>query len=144
MSPVVKRVRKFDPALLQQLFSESGSTIISPNSQFFEDEKNLLLVAYEGSHPCGFLYGYLLAGLRVRAPKLFLYSIDVAPRYQRQGVGTLLIEELKSIARNEACSEIFVLSNKSNNAAVHLYERTGGTPENPDDVMFVYQLDESA
>lgn len=144
MSVVVKRVRVFDPDLLQQLFSESGSTMISPNPGFFADDKNLLLVAYAGSHPCGFLYGYLLTGLRVRVPKLFLYSIDVAARYQRQGVGTLLIEELKSIARSESCSEIFVLSNKSNNAAVQLYERTGGTPENPDDVMFVYQLDQSA
>ncbi|HTK81820.1 MAG TPA: GNAT family N-acetyltransferase [Bacteroidota bacterium] len=144
MALTVKRVRAFDPMLLQQLFSESGSTTISPNPAFFEDRKNILLVAYEGLRPCGFLCGYLLTSLRVQSPKLFLYSIDVAPEYRRRGAGTLLISELTSIARDNSCSEIFVLSNKSNNAAVRLYERTGGRPENPDDVMFVYRLEQSA
>src|SRR5262249_27701242 len=138
MAVIVRRVREFDASLLQELFAEAGATTISPNPAFFEDEKNILLVAYDSNRPSGFLYGYLLTSLRVKSPKLFLYSIDVATQYQHRGVGTLLIEELKSLARCESCSEIFVLTNKSNSAAIKLYERTGGTPENEDDVMFVY------
>ena len=113
---------------------------VDSNPRFFEDENNILLVAYAGAERCGFLYGYVLESLRSKRPKLFLYSIDVVEAYRVRGVGTRLIESLKGIARQRSCQEIFVLTNRSNRAALKLYEATGGTIENPDDVMFVYGL----
>jgi ribosomal protein S18 acetylase RimI-like enzyme len=71
---------------------------------------------------------------------MFLYSIDVFPDFQGRGVGTALIEKLKGMALARGCSEIFVLTNASNSAANRLYQKTGGIRENPDDVMYVYLL----
>ena len=67
-------------------------------------------------------------------------SIDVFPDFQGRGVGTALIEKLKGMALARGCSEIFVLTNASNSAANRLYQKTGGIRENPDDVMYVYLL----
>src|SRR5690554_7231469 len=54
---------------------------------------------------------------------MFLYSIDVFPRFQRRGVATALIEELKRLAAARNCSEIFVLTNENNPAANRLYQK---------------------
>ena len=71
---------------------------------------------------------------------MFLYSIDVVKNYQRMGVATKLISFLKEEAFVSNCSEIFVLTNNSNEAAMKMYKATGGIRENEDDVMFVYQI----
>ncbi len=69
---------------------------------------------------------------------MFLYSIDVFPDYQRRGIATQLIAELKRLASANDCSEIFVPTDKSNGPAVGLYQKTGGHVENDDDVVFIY------
>ena len=138
MAIEIKQIRTFDEGLVTKLFSRIGGKNIHPNHHFFEDEKNILLVAYTNAEPCGFLYGYLLESLRSKQPKLFLYSIDVIEQHRRKRVGTKLIEALKEIAREHSCHEIFVLTNRSNLAAMRLYETTGGSIENNDDVLFVY------
>ena len=86
------------------------------------------------------MYAYVLEAPHAVRPKMFLYSIDVFPRFQRRGVATALIEELKRLAAARNCSEIFVLTNENNPAANRLYQKTGGMRENPDDVMYVYPL----
>jgi ribosomal protein S18 acetylase RimI-like enzyme len=104
------------------------------------NRKAVLLVAYRENVPCGFLYAYLLDSPNSVQPKMFLYSIDVFENHQRGGIGTCLIRYLKRIGKRENCSEIFVLTNRSNNAAMKLYESTGGKKDNTDDVMFVYSV----
>jgi ribosomal protein S18 acetylase RimI-like enzyme len=136
----IKRIQEFKNDEIFNLFSRVGERTIDPNPRFFEDESNILLVAYAGAEPCGFLYGYLLESLRSKQPKVFLYSIDVVEEYRAKGVGTQLIETLKNIAKQRACQEIFVLTNRANLAAMKLYEKTGGAIESSDDVMFVYLL----
>ncbi len=136
----VERMRELDGKLISHLFQAAGMAFIAANGTFFQDEDNILLVAREGGQPAGFLYAYVLEAPHDLRPKMFLYSIDVFPEFQRRGVGTALIEELKRLASDRNCSEIFVLTNASNLAANRLYQKTGGIRENPDDVMYVYPL----
>jgi GNAT superfamily N-acetyltransferase len=139
MQVEIKRIREFDEKLIAQLFLQIGVKNIVPNRLFFKDEKNILLVAYDRSQPCGFLYAYLLDDIRRDRGKLFLYSIDVFESHRNEGVGTQLIGALKQVAEEHSCNEIFVITNKNNVAAVKLYEKTGGSAEHDDDVVFVYQ-----
>ena len=69
---------------------------------------------------------------------MFLYEIDVAPEYQRQGVGTALIRVLERICRDEGFAEMFVFTNRSNTAAMRLYASTGAHTEADDEQMFVW------
>jgi len=137
---IIKRINTYDKDLVALLFTRAGEgQNADPAPGFFTDPHNILLAAYTGGIPSGFLYAYVLSGLKTPYPKMFLYSIDVFTEYQHQGIGSRLITELKKLARTNLCSEIFVLTNKSNEAAMQLYARTGGVRENGDDVLFVYE-----
>ena len=139
MDTTVRRITEFDKDLIALLFVQAREDQnIDPNIKFFNYSNNILLVAYKGEIPAGFLYAYILSGLKTPYPKLFLYSIDVFSDSQRQNIATKLINELKNIAFINDCSEIFVLTNKSNKAAMSLYQKTSGNIVNNDDVLFVY------
>ena len=136
----IERIRELDVELISYLFQTAGMEISAANGRFFQSEDNILLVAEEAGTPAGCVYAYVLEAPHAVRPKMFLYSIDVFPRFQRRGVATALIEELKRLAAARNCSEIFVLTNENNPAANRLYQKTGGMRENPDDVMYVYPL----
>jgi ribosomal protein S18 acetylase RimI-like enzyme len=57
---------------------------------------------------------------------MYLHEIDVLPSYQRQGIGTALIEELKRICRTEGITKMWLGTSESNIAAMALYQKTGG------------------
>jgi ribosomal protein S18 acetylase RimI-like enzyme len=136
---IIKRISEYDKDLIALLFTKAGEgQNLDPSPGFFNDPGNILLAAYTGGIPSGFLYAYVLTGLKTPYPKILLYSIDVFKEYQRRGVGRQLITELKKLALAKRCSEIFVITNKSNEAAMQLYARTGGIMESGDDVVFVY------
>lgn len=136
----IARMRVMEEELVLHLFQAAGMEARGANGAFFQDEDNILLVASVEGQPAGFLYAYVLEAPHLPQPKMFLYSIDVFPDFQGRGVGTALIEKLKGMALARGCSEIFVLTNASNSAANRLYQKTGGIRENPDDVMYVYLL----
>ena len=107
--------------------------------KFLSNSQNILLSAELDNSLVGQLIGYILDRWDKDEPMLFLYSIDVVETYQRQGVGTALIETAKKLGRTQSCSEAFVFTNASNVAAMQLYQSTGGKRSNPDDVvMFDY------
>jgi ribosomal protein S18 acetylase RimI-like enzyme len=136
---VIKRISEYDKDLIALLFTKAGEgQNIDPSPGFFKDPRNILLAAYTGGIASGFLYAYVLSGLKTPYPKMFLYSIDVFIEYRRRGIAGLLIAALKKLAKANRCSEIFVMTNKSNEAAMQLYAGSGGAKENGDDVLFVY------
>jgi ribosomal protein S18 acetylase RimI-like enzyme len=136
---IIKRTKKFDKDLVALLFTKAGEgRNLDPASGFFNDSNNILLVAYTNGIPSGFLYAYILSSLKTPYPKMFLYSIDVFENYRRKGIASNLVTELKKLANLNHCSEIFVLTNKSNEPAMNLYTKTGASVENNDDVLFVY------
>ncbi|MBU9722888.1 MULTISPECIES: GNAT family N-acetyltransferase [Bacillaceae] len=144
MELVIKRAGSDEMEIIPSLFEKLDEDASFVNEQFFQDNRNILLIAYLGKVPCGFLYGYLLDSLNNRKPKLFLYSIDVFPEFQNRGIGTSLIEELKDIAKKSNCSEIFLITNDYNVAAKRLYEGTGAMRDGLDDIMYVYPIDKKA
>ena len=136
----ILRMEKLDAELIECLCKYSEMKIEKINEKFFNDKKNIIIVAFDSQNPCGFLYGYLLECFHTERPYLFLYSIDVFDGYKRKGIGGKLIEKFKEIAIKNNCSEIFVFTNDSNDAAKGLYEKIGAIRENMDDVMYVYNI----
>lgn len=109
--------------------------------QFLENPLNYFLVAYQESNIIGYLLGYQLQKPETDKPKFMIYDIEVLESHRRQGVGKGLIEEFKGICKSKNGSAIFVPTNKSNLAAMKLYESTGGKQEVEDDVIFVYECE---
>lgn len=110
--------------------------------KFVASPSNILLLASRDGEGCGLVRAHFLQRCDARGKEILLHAMDVVPNYQRQGVATALIKKLKDIAEAENASEIWVLTNRSNTAAFHLYHQTGGVAPHPDDVMFIYDLQE--
>jgi aminoglycoside 6'-N-acetyltransferase I len=111
--------------------------------EYLAHDRNYLLLAYLDDGPgngtaAGFVRGTELRRLDGPERQMFLYEIGTAPEYQRRGVGRALIQALERICREAGFAEMFVFTNRSNTAAMRLYESTGGHTESDDEQMFVW------
>jgi len=108
---------------------------------FLEEDKNILILALEDHSPVGFALAYLLDRVDRNQTMILFYEIIVSPIHRRHGLGTKMVNELKRIGHDLNVMKIWVLTNKSNTAAVGLYESTGARQAGDDDVLFVYGAD---
>jgi len=109
---------------------------------FLGNPANYLLVAEVGSEAVGFLMAYRLERADREAGQMFVYEIDVAAPWRRQGFGTVLLQKITALAREEGMFEVFVLTSRGNEAARKLYAGAGGSIEDDSAVLFVYPLGE--
>lgn len=139
MNIAVHRINSLDSEACKTILNRTNKISIN-NSVFFDDDKNILLVASIGNELAGVVRAYLLFYPDKIKPAMFLYSIDVFPEFQRKGIGTMLINELKKISNNAGCSEIFVITGESNLRAQAFYNATGGIREEEKSQLFIYKL----
>jgi ribosomal protein S18 acetylase RimI-like enzyme len=137
----VKRFDIQDAPFAVQLVKSFASKDVSRAymETFFGNPANYLIVAEVGGKSAGFLLAHALQRLKEDARKMFIYEIDVAEEFQRQGVGTRLIEYVVDVVTSERMLNAFVFTNQSNKGAVEFYKSTGGKIINGDDLMFVYE-----
>jgi len=72
---------------------------------------------------------------------LFLYSIGMLPDYQNKGLGTKLLEYIKQYAVDNHYFEMFVITDRGNPRACHVYEKLGGINDYEDEVVYVYNFE---
>jgi ribosomal protein S18 acetylase RimI-like enzyme len=65
--------------------------------------------------------------------------VGVASSHQRRGIARRLLAATLDDARAAGCSEAWVLTDRTNRAAMQLYEAAGGDPSE-DHVMFTFRL----
>ncbi|UCF71575.1 MAG: GNAT family N-acetyltransferase [candidate division WOR-3 bacterium] len=107
--------------------------------KFLSCGHNYFLVALAGDRPAGFALGYRLMRADRDQDMMLLYEIVVDEGNRNQGVGTLLINELKTFCRENKIMKMWVLTNKSNVAATALYKKTGGAEDKSgDELTFTY------
>lgn len=88
-----------------------------------------LLVALNGERIVGGLTAYELPMYQTESVEMFLYEIGVDEACQREGIASGLIAELKKICREKGIQTLFVGTEKQNQPAKKLYEKTGATLE---------------
>jgi ribosomal protein S18 acetylase RimI-like enzyme len=140
VSTVIRRLGPGDEPAACAIASLFKSANLSPGraAQFLGNPANCLVVAEADDTPVGFLLAYRLERLDHQAGQLFVYEIDVAPDYQRRGIGTRLMEYVRALVRDEHLMEAFVLTSRDNDAALALYRATGGRIEDEAGILFVY------
>ncbi|UCC12602.1 MAG: GNAT family N-acetyltransferase [candidate division WOR-3 bacterium] len=133
-------------ALTKIKFVEDGtehlgkSLTIEYLQDFLKNNRHYLLAALDGNTPIGFILAYRLQRVDRNQDMMFFYEINIAKKYRKKGAGIALIKKLKEICRDENIMKMFVLTNRSNNAAYNLYKKTGGIADAAgDEVIFVYQ-----
>ena len=98
---------------------------VTAMTTFLENPFNHLLVAVDGSEAVGYLIAYELQRPDREQSMMHLYDITVLKEHRQKGIGTALIEELKSICSTRPMMKMFVSTNRSNEPAIGLYQKTG-------------------
>ena len=138
----VERVGKTDAQTFDRIRTDLDETDWKWGSalEFLSDSSNLLIVAKIAARVVGALIAHRLARLDSQRAQILLYEIDVHPDARRRGVASAMIETLKDLARESGASEIWVITNKSNQAAIQLYRAAGGVAKHDDDIVFEFKL----
>ncbi len=98
-----------------------------------------VIVSLKDNKVVGGLVAYELAGYKDEEAEMYLFEMGVDEAYQRQGIGTALIETLKEICREKGIEEMFVEAFADNTPAIKLYQKMGGKGVKV--VEFTYELD---
>ena len=103
------------------------------------DPHTLMLVAFDGELPVGFVLAHDLPRRHGDRSGLFVYEVDVAATHRRLGIARALLERLAGVARERGIRQGFVLTEPENAPANALYGALGGTLEGTDVVWkFAY------
>ena len=107
--------------------------------EFLGRDSNYLLVALLGEEPAGFALAYRLMRVDREGDMILFYEIVVNEEHRSKGVGKALVGRLKEICREQGVMKMWVLTNRSNAAAMALYRSTGGVEcGDGDEVSFTY------
>jgi aminoglycoside 3-N-acetyltransferase I len=98
------------------------------------------IVCLLDSIPVGYLSAYCFPNVENADLHVYVFDIIVDERYQRIGIGSRLIEELKQQCRVDNVRRIWVGTALENTAAQRLYERTGGRKVETC-VEYIYELE---
>lgn len=93
------------------------------------DRRALMLVAFDGGLPVGFVLAHELPRRHGDRSKLFVYEVDVAPSHRRRGIASALLAQLAELARERGIRAGFVLSETDNGPANALYRDAGASTE---------------
>ena len=110
---------------------------ISCLKNFIKNENAYGFVAKEKGNIIGFAYGYSL--LRPDGRTMFyVHSIGILPGYQEKGYGTGLLSFVRDYSKKIGCSEMFIITDKGNSRACHIYEKLGGKNDYEDEIVYVF------
>ena len=119
----------------------AGGAVSSEHTrEFLADKSNVLVAGLFDGEPVGFISAHVIDRFKDYRRKVFIYEVDVLPAFQRRGVGRAMIAKVLDIARLGRADTAFVLTNRSNSAAVGLYTASGAREVNSDDLMMEFSL----
>jgi ribosomal protein S18 acetylase RimI-like enzyme len=93
--------------------------------RFLSADANVLLIAYEGDEPAGFVTGTETTHPDKAAPEMFLNELAVDEAFRGRGIGRALAGELWRLAQTRGCRGMWVLTDDDNIAANKVYDAAG-------------------
>ena len=138
---IIKRLDATDIELMEDVLKDDDMVYNKDFlANFINDEHNFGFIVKLDNKIVGFAYAYSL--LRPDGKNmLYLHSMGLLPKYQNQGLGTQLMEYILDYAKNRNFSECFVITDKGNQRACHLYENLGGKNDYENEIVYVYDFE---
>jgi ribosomal protein S18 acetylase RimI-like enzyme len=96
----------------------------------FLERGGLLLLAWKGERIAGAALGYELPHPDGE-DALYVHELDTHPDFRRQGIATMLMQELFKIAKERGLSEVWLDADADNAAANGLYKKLGPSGADP-------------
>lgn len=94
-------------------------------ANMFENSSTILIGAYGHTNLIGGLVAFEIYPIHGKK-EIYIYDIAMHPDYQKQGIGTHLIDYLKDEAQNRGIDTIFVEAESEDEGAVAFYRAIGG------------------
>lgn len=108
--------------------------------EFLRDSSTFVLAAYLDEVPVGLAWG-----LQMRSPggrlTTYVHELDVHESWRRQGVGSALITEAMSVARQRGSTKFWLSTGGHNTTAQALYASLGGDRKPLGDINYWWDLD---
>jgi aminoglycoside 6'-N-acetyltransferase I len=124
----VKVLQRGDDRVLMSVAAEVFDKPIDARltKEFLEDPRHHIAVAIDGGLVVGFASGvhYIHPD---KPAELWINEVAVAPTHRRRGLGKAVIRALLEVGRAHNCKVAWVLTDRSNVAAMALYSSVGGT-----------------
>jgi aminoglycoside 6'-N-acetyltransferase I len=111
--------------------------------EFLRDDRHHLVVAIDDGLVVGFVSGLHYVHPD-KPPELWINEVGVAPSHQRRGLGKEMLKTIFDIGVELGCREAWVLTDRSNTAAMRLYGSFDGNEDPEDTVMFTFRLSAAA
>jgi ribosomal protein S18 acetylase RimI-like enzyme len=70
--------------------------------------------------------------------------VSVAETHQQRGIGKMMMQAAFEVGHKLGCKEAWVLTERSNTAAMKLYGSSNDVEGAPDQVMFTFFLEDSS
>ena len=122
----IRQLAPGDEEVVRELATYDGPG--DPNA-LLADPRTLMLVAFDGERPVGFVLAHELPRRHGEPSKLFVYEVDVAESHQRRGIASALLTRLAELARERGIRAGFVLTEPDNGPANALYRSVGGSTD---------------
>jgi ribosomal protein S18 acetylase RimI-like enzyme len=127
MGVEIKILRSGDEAVLARVADEVFDNPVDADltREFLADPRHHIAVASDAGVVVGFASGvhYIHPDKR---PELWINEVAVAPSHQRRGLGRQVMKALLGVGEAHHCGEAWVLTDRSNGAAMALYASLGG------------------
>jgi ribosomal protein S18 acetylase RimI-like enzyme len=139
MTIEIKVLHRGDENVLSNVAPGVFDNAIDPElaAEFLADHRHHIAVAVDD----GLVVGFASALHYIhpdKPPELWINEVALAPPYRRRGLGQAVLKALFEVGRALNCAEAWVLTDRSNLAAMALYLSAGGTegvggagPSNP-------------
>ena len=142
VSADIRILKSGDEAILKNIAPRVFDNALEPRlvAEFLRDDRHHLAVAMEHGQVVGFASGVHYVHPD-KPSELWINEVGVAPSHQGRGIGKAIIGTLLQEAKYLGCREAWVLTDRSNPAAMRLYASAGGEQAESDQVMFTFFLD---
>ena len=136
-----KLLEKEDLELMKEIIEDDDMEFdLEKINEFYNDKNVIGFIAKTENKIVGFAYGYDIIHPNGKHA-YFIYSIGMLPDYQDKGYGTKLLGFIKDYINSNGFFEMFVLTDKGNPRACHVYEKLGGKNDFEDEICYVYDFE---
>ena len=140
--PEIKLLSAGDEAVLQAVAPDVFDDPIHPAAaaEFLADPRHHIAVAIDDGVVVGFVSAVHYVHPDKPQPELWINEVSVTETHRGQGLGRRLLDTVLAQATRLGCTEAWVLTHRTNQAAMRLYASCDGIEADEDDVMFEFNL----
>jgi aminoglycoside 6'-N-acetyltransferase I len=138
----IKILRPEDAALLLAVGPDVFDDAVDPRvtTEFLNDPRHHLVAAIDRGVVVGFASAVHYVHPDKRSPEMWINEVGVAATHRGRGVARAILQRLLDVARAIGCVEAWVLTDRTNEAALRLYKSSGGIEASGDQVMLTFHI----